>query len=708
MKKGFNSIKRIVSISAAAVCMLSALGTTPINSDKAIAASDIMTPFEITENMQIGWNLGNTLDSTGKSDKPGLSSETAWGNPKASQELINAVKAKGFNTLRIPITWYQHLDENNVIDEEWLGRVKEVVDYAYSQDMYVIINLHHENWINRRDFATAYDEMSAKLKTIWTQIATYFSDYDQRLIYEGLNEPRETGTAIEWQGNAACFEVVNKLDKDFVDTVRSIESPYKDTRLLMIPSYCASGYNYVYGSLVVPDDEYVCVSIHAYSPYNFCMNPNVSQSAHDTFTPAYAAELDSIFANLRSYFTDKDIPVVIGEFSASNYNNTEARCEWADYYVTSAKKIGVPCVLWDNDAYHNTDPAEDHSYINRNTLEWYAESEPVVDSMMAAIADDTIAWGGERKIPTYSHDDLSEGKVIVSNPDGIVLDASVPKGESSPGYNATGAEIKDGELAIRFTGDVPILAFTDASWNNWTEISPYDIDKENGIAYYSYSTIEKIWGDTSTIAHVFAKTSTKTVVYDIVILGSSNIIEEPTTEPKFPVQNYDLDLTGISGKDGELNITFKGDAGAYTNGCVGYSVDADWVSIEWETTLDASGNGLIKIPVNDIPASITSAQAQIWWASTDAGFAEIELTDYKFVPNGATEILYGDATGDNKILIDDVVLIMSYVANPSGTEISEQGLINADVYQVGDGVQASDAASVQKFLTKIIPALPEA
>lgn len=205
-----------------------------------VSAEGTMTAKDITQNMTIGWNIGNSLDATGA----GLSyHETSWGNPKITQELINTVKAKGFNTIRIPTTWYPEVttstDENGnpvyTIKEEWLARVKEVVDYAYQQDMYVILNIHHEEWINRSDFPTAYDEMSERLKQMWTQIATYFKDYDQHLIFEGMNEPRQIGTSYEWQGNAECYEVVNKLDADFVNTVRSIDSPYQDTRLLMIP-----------------------------------------------------------------------------------------------------------------------------------------------------------------------------------------------------------------------------------------------------------------------------------------------------------------------------------------------------------------------------------------------------------------------------------------------------------------------------------------
>ncbi|HNZ99733.1 cellulase family glycosylhydrolase [Ruminococcus sp.] len=157
------NVKRVISISAAAMCLFSSLRIAPIG-DIADAAGTTMTAFEITENMKIGWNLGNTLDATagdakGTYETAGLETETSWGCPKANQQLFDALKAKGFNTVRVPTTWFQHLDENNNIDPEWLARVKEVVDYGIKNDMYIILNVHHENWINRTDLVNAYDDI---------------------------------------------------------------------------------------------------------------------------------------------------------------------------------------------------------------------------------------------------------------------------------------------------------------------------------------------------------------------------------------------------------------------------------------------------------------------------------------------------------------------------------------------------------------------
>lgn len=540
--------RKLFAASTAAVMLLS--GMTFFQT--TASAEGTMTADDITENMTIGWNIGNSLDSTG------YSGETSWGNPRVTQELIDTVKAKGFNTIRVPTTWYQNVttttDENGkpvyTISEQWLQRVKEVVDYAYNQDMYVILNLHHEEWINRSDFPTAYEEMSERLKQMWVQIATYFKDYDQHLIFEGMNEPRQTGVSYEWQGNAECYEVVNKLDNDFVETVRSIDSPYQNTRLLMIPSYAASAYASSYSALDVPDDDYVAVSLHAYTPYAFAMG----DGDHTTFSGNYQSDLDTLFSDIRYYFTDKDIPVVLGEFSASNFNNTAARCDWATYYLTWTKKLGIPCVLWDNNAITNpTSASEAHGYVDRSNNTWYEASEPVVDAMMTVMQDNSIVWGSESHLPTWKHADINSGDNIYENASGLVLDASDGDGGNcTPGLNITAEQISENrEIAIRYTGGAaPILALCNDSWGNWTEINAYDIDEEAGIAYYSHEAITKAWGsDLSTAAHLFARAGVNMTIYQISSIAAAELVTDPDV-PEKPDQH----LPGDVNLDNEVTV----------------------------------------------------------------------------------------------------------------------------------------------------------
>ncbi|MDE5894038.1 MAG: glycoside hydrolase family 5 protein, partial [Acetatifactor sp.] len=188
--------------------------TEPSQEDTAqeaeITMNDI-SPMELVKEMKIGWNLGNTLDAT--SNSVGVNSEIAWGNPRTTQEMMDAIIDQGFNVIRIPVSWGGHMGgapEYNILPA-WMDRVQEVVDYAYSRGVYVIVNIHHEDW----HFPSEENKEAAaeQLAALWTAIATRFRDYDEHLIFEGMNEPRKTGTSVEWNGgDKEGRDVVNYLD----------------------------------------------------------------------------------------------------------------------------------------------------------------------------------------------------------------------------------------------------------------------------------------------------------------------------------------------------------------------------------------------------------------------------------------------------------------------------------------------------------------
>ena len=721
-------ITRFVSSAVAAACLATGLNFAPFTME--IEAADQLTAFEITEEMQIGWNLGNTLDAYMSDAKHqplesyGLEAETCWGNPKTTPELIAAVKAKGFNTIRVPVTWFQHVDKNNgyKIDEAWLARVKEIVDYCYEQDMYVILNLHHEEpYVNRSTLGADYEELTGYVSSLWKQIAETFKDYDQRLVFETMNEPRAKGTDHEWWGpTKEETDTINKINADALEIIRGTGNDNNDTRLVMMPGYCASSDTSMMSKIVVPDDEYVAVSVHAYSPYNFTMNAEVKD--HSTFTTAYAAELTSILDGIRKTFGDKDIPVVLGEFSASNYGNTEARVEWAKAYISQTKEMGIPCVLWDNNVEKNNG-GEAHGYINRSNLTWYEGSETVVDTMMDVLKDDSIVWGSGRKSPTIEHDDIDSG-FIVSDETYEIDAALAPDGNCTPGLNATWKELENGDVAVQYTGDQPVIAVCDAEWNNWTEIKAYD-DKD-GIAYYSSKHIAAAWGEDKVdgIAHLFARTASVTTVTKIAIIGEGKgEIEAP---PEDTTKKYEIDL---SKRDGAAILTFtiEGKAGSTTNGCVGYMGD-EWTNIEWDGKIGADGKLNVDVDISTIPASVTSAQIQIWWCDDENG----EMTDWKFktiaveqpteaptqapteAPSdkpteaptqaptaGIPASMYGDANCDDVVTMADAAAIYQALGNADKYGLSEQGAANADVNGAA-GLTADDAITIQKVVANLI------
>lgn len=333
-----------------------------------------ISSMELVADMKIGWNLGNTLDASGGL---GIMSETAWGNPKTKQEMIDAIIDAGFNVIRIPVTWNGHFGTapEYKIHDVWLERVKEVVDYAYEKGAYVILNMHHEEWYMPDE--EHKEENGEQIAALWNQIATYFKDYDEHLIFEGLNEPRLRGTSKEWTGDATASEVINYWEQIFVETVRATGGN-NTLRHLMITGYAASSSRENLARIVLPEDDKLIVSVHAYTPYNFALNANgtASWSADKN-----GSELDNFMKMLDELFISKGTPVIIGEFGAVNKDNMEARVEWAQYYVTAAKNAGIPCVWWDNNAFDGN--GENFGLFNRRTLEFsYPE---LMDAMMTVV-----------------------------------------------------------------------------------------------------------------------------------------------------------------------------------------------------------------------------------------------------------------------------------------------------------------------------------
>ncbi len=326
---------------------------------------ETMSVDDVFANMVTGINIGNSLDSQNsrliRLDPP-YRFETAWNNPKITQEWVDACIDAGFNIIRIPVSWEEHLGPapDYTIVESWMKRVQEVVDYAYNRGVYVILNNHHGSWND-----PYYDNQEAiceQMKAIWTQIAERFKDYDEHLIFEGQNEPRKQGTNVEWTGgDKEGWDVVNASNKAFVEAVRSTggSNPY---RILMVPGYAASSSSNAMSHLELIDDDRLIISVHAYTPYNFALNVNGPGQWNNA-----TADIDSLMKDIKTYFLDKGYRVIIGEYGAVNKDNEEERAAWATYYLSKAREIGVPCLWWDNGS--TTGNGEKLGLINRTTNE---------------------------------------------------------------------------------------------------------------------------------------------------------------------------------------------------------------------------------------------------------------------------------------------------------------------------------------------------
>jgi len=319
------------------------------------------------EKMGVGWNLGNTLDTT----NTGLKKEEAhvyemyWGNPKTTREMIKEIHDAGFSTIRIPITWKEHMDEDGKIDADWMKRVHEVVDYSIEEELFVIINTHHDDW-----YYPSYENESQaieKMKRVWDQISAEFIEYDDYLLFEAMNEPRLIGTEDEWTtGTNEAQIVINHLNQAFVRTVRD-SGGYNSERYLLIPTYCASGKSGALEALEIPDDRRIIVSLHQYIPYDFALNDDGTDKWNSD-EKTDTEEIDDLMTNIKELFVDKGIPVIISEFGAVDKENLEERLEWLSYYKKKADTEKVMLIWWD--AGGDEKKGSSFRIFDRYTLQW--------------------------------------------------------------------------------------------------------------------------------------------------------------------------------------------------------------------------------------------------------------------------------------------------------------------------------------------------
>ena len=333
---------------------------------------------DLIAEMKTGWNLGNTLDAPG--------GETAWGNPVTTKEMIDFVAAAGFDVIRLPTTWDQHIDDENgyKIDEEWLARVHEIVDYAFDNGMYVILNTHHEtNWI--KPLTEEVDSFLPRFKALWTQIAESFEPYGDHLLFEGLNEPRVEGGPNEWNGGTKDNRAaLNTLNKAFVDTVRATGGN-NSKRALLITTVAAAVVDSAMKALEFPDDDRVLMSLHAYTPYNFTYHSMSEWEVYD-YSEQVGNDIDNVFDKIDSYYTSKGIPVIITEYGSQSKSRpiTEERIddqniEWVKHYLGRAKESGIPCVWWDNNCYYGS--GERFGIFDRRNMKWFVPD--LVDAIMS-------------------------------------------------------------------------------------------------------------------------------------------------------------------------------------------------------------------------------------------------------------------------------------------------------------------------------------
>ena len=329
------------------------------------ALPPIGTPDQVVQAMAPGINFGNTLEAmdTWETAPFSVSKETVWGNPAANQAIFNAYAAAGFRSVRIPVTWTQYTDAQGNIAPFWLARVKQVVDYARAAGLYVIINIHNDPWVIPDDAHQA--DATAKMKSYWKQIATYFADYDNHLLFAGTNEVAMPN--VYSAPTAENCTVQMGFNQAFVDAVRATGGN-NASRTLVIQHYATNidwGLD-VCKEATLPNDSIanrVMVEIHYYTPFDF-VDGGPTYATHwqwgaiatdpSTVNPccneAYVRqELD----RMKAAYTSKGVPVIMGEYGASpkgsgpgmgveTYTNY-----WSGYVTYAAVTHGVVPIYWD-------------------------------------------------------------------------------------------------------------------------------------------------------------------------------------------------------------------------------------------------------------------------------------------------------------------------------------------------------------------------
>ncbi|GHV66664.1 cellulase [Spirochaetia bacterium] len=367
---------------------------------------DALTYFQDNA-LDVGWNLGNTLDAY----RSGKAHETVWGNPPVNQAIFSGVKAAGFNIVRIPISWMGNFGEgpDYHIDETYLQRVAEVVGFAHNAGLKVIINIHHDGstdsngkdngWLsmNRALKGEAeYREVTANFRRLWTQIAAYFKNYGDYLMFESMNEIHDGGWG--WRSETIQrpqYEIVNQWNQVFVDAIRSTGGN-NTARFLVIPGYCTVPKHTLADYFKLPDDlvsydsvshdlvshnNKLIVTYHYYDPYEF----GILGTRHNWGSDADKEKVVNDFKPFAEKFVDgMGIPVIMGECGAVRHPGYEqTRLDYLSFVFKTAHENKIVPIYWDNGAFAQ---GETFGLFNRRSGEPQSpEFEDCINAMVQAV-----------------------------------------------------------------------------------------------------------------------------------------------------------------------------------------------------------------------------------------------------------------------------------------------------------------------------------
>ena len=357
--------------------------------------------ISLSRKLGYGWNLGNQMDAM----VGGISGETYWGNEKCTQATFDNLKAKGFSTVRIPVTWMGHIGDapEYAVETAWLDRVAEIAGYAKKAGLNAIVNVHHDDspesgWLCVHKAASDADykkDMMARYKALWEQVARKFAEEGEWLIFEGYNELQDGGWGFggNLTDGGKQYAVINEIAQTFVTTVRAAGGKNAD-RYLSILGYSANP-SLTASNLVLPTDpaaDRLIVSVHFYDPSGYALGQNSAytewgHTGTDGKKDPNHSEKNVIdtFRMLKDKYLDKNIPVYIGECGAVNREDERAKSfqrYWFEFVFKAAREYGLCPIVWDNGARSTGN--ESFGYIDHADGSFINDSGPVIDIMYKA------------------------------------------------------------------------------------------------------------------------------------------------------------------------------------------------------------------------------------------------------------------------------------------------------------------------------------
>lgn len=315
-----------------------------------------LTSQEYVEAMGHGWNLGNSFDGVDTDESKEDKGETEWGNPVVTRKLIHAVKEQGFDSIRIPMTMFKRYTEEDgkvIVDEDWLARYKEVVDWAVAEDLYVMVNIHHDSWIWLKYWdGNKESEEYVRFVQLWEQLADYFKDEPEQVCFETINEPDFEGESDEEKQ-----EKLDAINLAAYDVIRASGGNNAE-RMIVIPTMNTNHEKSepLLKLLQELDDRHIIATVHYYGEWVFSANLGITgfDEAVDNDGKTARTAADSAMEMVHQAFTQNDIGVVIGEYGVLGYDKGE-KCnqpgeelKYYEYVNELAEKYGLCLMFWDN------------------------------------------------------------------------------------------------------------------------------------------------------------------------------------------------------------------------------------------------------------------------------------------------------------------------------------------------------------------------